>query len=102
MSTLVPSSLRKFLQSGGEPTGAKARTGSRPVTQKIAERFVADYINGEQASGRRPTLSGLEAAAKKAEMHGGREYLRAAFHQSSGVDVRRGRPPKTATKIAEK
>jgi hypothetical protein len=99
---LVPTSLRKFLQSGGESTGAKATTGLRPVTQKRAERFVADYINGEQASGRRPTLSGLEAAAKKAEMHGGREYLRAAFRRSRGAEVRRGRPAKASTKIAEK
>jgi hypothetical protein len=35
-------------------------------------------------------------------MRGGREYLRAAFHRSRGAEVRRGRPPKAATKIAEK
>jgi hypothetical protein len=99
---LVPSSLRKFLQSGGEPTGFKATTGSRPVTPKIAERFVADYINGEQAAGRRPTLVGLEAAAKRADMRGGREYLRAAFRQSPHVELRRGRPPNASAKIAEK
>jgi hypothetical protein len=90
---LVPDSLRRFLQSGGEPTAAP-----RPITEKIAERFVASYIKGEQAAGRRPTLSGLEAAAKKAGLRGGRQYLRAAFHQSPRVEVRRGRP----TKFAEK
>ena len=72
----------------------------RPVTEKIAERFAAHYINSEQAAGRSPTLRGLEAAAKSADMHGGREYLRAAFRRSRRV--RRGRPPKASPKIAEK
>jgi len=99
---LVPESLRSFLQSGGEPTNGKTPTAPRPVTQKIAERFVADYISGEQAAGRCPTLVGLEAAAKKADMRGAREYLRAAFRRSRGAEVRRGRPPKASTKIAEK
>jgi hypothetical protein len=98
---LVPESLRRFLQPGGEPTNAKAGAAARPVTEKIAKRFVANYINGEQAAGRSPTLVGLEAAAKKAHMRGGREYLRAAFRRSRGAEVRRGRPRK-ATKIAEK
>jgi hypothetical protein len=97
---LVPQSLRRFLQTGGEPTNANA--APRPVTEKRAERFVANYINGEQAAGRSPTLVGLEAAAKKADMRGGREYLRAAFRRSRGAEVRRGRPPKASTKIAEK
>ena len=99
---LVPQSLRRFLQSSGEPTNPKAPTGPRPVTGKIAERFVASYIKGEQAAGRSPTLVGLEAAARKADMRGGREYLRAAFRRSRGAEVRRGRPPKASTKIAEK
>jgi hypothetical protein len=90
---LVPDSLRRFLQSGAEPTAAP-----RPITEKTAEPFVASYIKDEQAAGRRPTLSGLEAAAKKAGLRGGRKYLRAAFHQSPRVEVRRGRP----TKFAEK
>jgi hypothetical protein len=90
---LVPDSLRRFLQSGGEPTAAR-----RPITEKIAKRFVASYIKGEQAARIRPTLIGLEAAAKKAGLRGCREYLRAAFHQSPRVEVRRGRP----TKFAEK
>jgi hypothetical protein len=91
---LVPESLRRLLQSAGEPTNAKAPTARRPVNEKIAERFVADYINGEQAAGRSPKLIGLEAAAKKADMRGGREYLRAAFRRSLGAEFRRGRPPK--------
>ena len=94
---LVPTSLQKFLQSGGEPITAR-----RPVTKKIAERFAADHINSEQAAGRSPTLRGLEAAAKNAGMRGGREYLRAAFRGSCRVEVRRGRPPKAIPKIAEK
>lgn len=99
---LVPGSLRRFLQSGGEPTNAKAPTAPRPVTEKMAQRFVADFIHAEQAAGRSPTLVSLEAAAKKADMRGGREYLRTAFRRLRGADVRRGRPPKTTAKIAEK
>ena len=76
---LVPTSLQRLLQSGGEPTNAKVPTARRLVTEKIAEHFAAHYINSEQAAGRSPTLRGLEAAAKSADMHGGREYLRAAF-----------------------
>jgi hypothetical protein len=101
---LVPECLRRFLQSGGEPANANANapTAPRPVTEKIAERFVTNYIDGEQAAGRSPTLVGLEAAAKKADMRGGREHLRAAFRRSRGAEFRRGRPPKASTKIAEK
>jgi hypothetical protein len=99
---LVPMSLRRFLQSRGEPANDKAPAGPRRVTEKIAERFVANYINGAQAAGRSPTLFGLEAAAKEAGMRGGRESLRAAFRRSRGAEVRRGRPPKASTKIAEK
>ena len=95
-------SLQRFLQSGGEPTNVKVPTGRRPVTEKIAERFAAHYINSEQAAGRSPTLRGLEAAAKNAGMRGGREYLRAAFRGSCRVEVKRGRPPKANPKIAEK
>ena len=79
---LVPTSLQRFLQSGGEPINAKAPTARRLVTKKIADRFAADHINSEQAAGRSPTLRGLEAAAKSADMHGGREYLRPAFLRS--------------------
>jgi len=96
---LVPKSLRRFLQFGGEPTNA---TVPRHVTEKIAERFVSDHVQGEQAAGRPPTLVGLEAAAKKAGMRGGRELLRAAFHRLRGAEVRRGRPSKASRKIAEK
>jgi hypothetical protein len=99
---LVPESVRRFFKSGGKPTGVKAATESRPITKKIAERFVADYIYREQSAGRHPTLTGLEEAAKEAGSRGGREYLRAAFHQSPHVEVRRGRPSKTSTKLAEK
>ena len=96
----MPTSLQRLLQSGGEPTNAKVPTARRLVTEKIAEHFAAHYINSEQAAGRSPTLRGLEAAAKSADMHGGREYLRAAFRRLRRV--RRGRPPKASQKIAEK
>ena len=69
---LVPQSLQKFLQSGRDPTTAKVSSARRPVSKRGAERFVANYINSEQAAGRSPTLRGLEAAAaKSADMHGG-------------------------------
>ena len=94
---LIPESLHRFLHVGDVSNDLEGSISPRPVTKKVAERFVAHYISDEQASGRRPTLSGLEAAAKKAKMHGGREYLRAAFHRSPFVDVRRGRPSKTSS-----
>jgi hypothetical protein len=93
---LVPTSLQRFLQNAEVPTAR------RPVTEKIAERFAADYIKSEQAAGRSPTLRGLAAAAKNAGMRGGREYLRAAFRGSCRVEVKRGRPSKANPKIAEK
>jgi hypothetical protein len=96
---LVPTSLQQFLQPGGDPTNVKAPTERRPVTERTAERFVTSYSNSEQAAGKSPTLSGLEAAAKLAGMHGGRDYLRAAFHRLR--QVRRGRPPKASPKIAK-
>jgi hypothetical protein len=97
---LVPTSLQRFLQSGGEPTNAKVPTARWPATKKKAEGFAADFIKSERAAGRSPTLSGLEAAAKNAGMRGGREYRRDAFRRLCGV--RRGRPPKATPKIAEK
>jgi hypothetical protein len=97
---LVPHSLQRFLQSGGDPTTAKLSSARRPVSKRGAERFAADYINSEQAAGRSPTLRGLEAAAKSADMHGIRDHLRAAFHRSR--QVRRGRPLKASPKIAKK
>jgi hypothetical protein len=97
---LVPTSLQRFLQSGGDPTNAEVPTARRPATKKIAERFAAAYIDSEQAAGSCPTLRGLEAAAKSAHLHGGREYLRAAFRRS--WRVRRGRPPRASPKITKK
>jgi hypothetical protein len=92
---LVPQSLRRFLQFGGKTINVGTTTAPRPVTEKEAERFVTRYIDGEHAAGRSPTLVGLEAAAREAEMRGGREHLRAAFRRSQ--EVRRGRPPKAPT-----
>jgi hypothetical protein len=97
---LVPDSLRRFLQ--WDPTNTETPTARRPVTEKSAERFVVSYIDSEQAAEKRPTLANLESAANKAGMRGGREYLRAAFHRLLGAEIRRGRPPKASTKIAEK
>jgi hypothetical protein len=97
---LVPGSLRIFLESGGESVNTKG--SARPPGKRTFERFVTKYIEDETAAGRRPTLKSLEAAAKEAHMRGGRDYLRTAFHRLRGADVRRGRPPKASTKIAEK
>jgi hypothetical protein len=87
---LVPESLQRFLQI--DETSGKAR----PLTEKAAKRFVTDYINSEQGQGRRPTVEGAEAAAKRANLHGGRHYLRAAFNHLMGG--RRGRPAKETAK----
>jgi hypothetical protein len=85
---LVPDSLRIFLQSVGAPVVAV-----QPLTQNEAKLFATRYVNDAIAAGRRPTLVGLEAAARQAGIHGGRDHLRAAFHRS--IDVRRGRPTKS-------
>ena len=81
---LVPESLRSFLQfdeNSGKP---------RPLSESRAERETDDYINVMQGQGKRPTIKGLEAAAKKAGFRGGRKYLRTAFNRRMGR--RRGRP----------
>ena len=91
---LIPESLRTFLESCEESIANKTTPARRHVTKRIAEQFAANYIRTEQTSGRRPSLVGLEAAAKDARMHGGREYLRAAFRRSLGAQVKRGRPSK--------
>ena len=61
---LVPKSLQKFLRFGGEPTNAKAPAARRPVTEKNAERFAANYINSEQAAGRPPPSAALKPLRK--------------------------------------
>lgn len=68
----------------------------RPMINKNAQAFVDQYIEQAMKSGKRPTLKGLEAAAKEAAFYGGREILRERFRRS--CDVRRGRPPKIAKK----
>jgi len=97
---LVPGSLRIFLEGGGQSADTKG--SARPFSKRMIERYVTDYIKDEIAAGRRPTLKSLEAAAKNAHMRGGRDYRRNVFHRLRGADVRRGRPPKASTKIAEK
>jgi hypothetical protein len=91
---LVPGSLRGFLDV--ERAGSTAPNKPRPLTRKNAERFATEYINSEKAAGRRPTLVGLEAAARKAGLRGGREHLRDAFRHSPDVVVTEGRPSKLA------
>jgi hypothetical protein len=80
---LVPDSLRAFLEFA-------SAVAVRPIIEMNAEHFVTRYINDETAAGRHPTQTGLEDAAKKAGIRGGREDRRAAFHRL--IDVRRGRP----------
>lgn len=91
---LVAESLRRFLQVD------ELSEASRPISQARAERFVDDYINNAQGQGRRPSIEGLEAAAKDAGIRGGREFLRTAFNQRMGG--RRGRPAKLSPKTAKK
>ena len=91
---LVPPSLRGFLELLRDDSAAP--TKPRLVTRSGADKFAAEYISKEKAAGRKPTLVGLEDAAKKAGFHGGREYLRDAFRRSPDVVVREGRPSKLA------
>ncbi len=93
---LIPGSLRTFLLASESIEAAKPRR----LNKQSADRFVGDYVNKEQAEGRRPTLVGLEAAAKEANILGGRDLRRAAFHAL--VDVKRGRPDSAPDKIAKK
>jgi hypothetical protein len=69
---LVAVSLRSFLQFN------QTSDKPRPLTKRAAERFTDDYINETQRQGKRPTMKGLQAAAKEAGFRGGRQYLRAA------------------------
>jgi hypothetical protein len=74
----------------------------RPLNERTAKRFAADYIDREKKAGKHPTMAGLEAAAKEANRRGGREFLRAAFKQILGAEVTRGRPRNSPTKSAKK
>ena len=85
----VPVTLRAFVED-------RQTTKRRSVNSKNAQEFVVEYINKERVAGHRATLKGLEAAAKKAGFHGGREILREALKRSPEVDVKKGRPPKLA------
>lgn len=91
---LVAASLRSFLELSRDHSTAP--TKPRLFSRSYADKFAAEYINEEKAAGRSPTLVGLEDAAKKAGFHGGREYLRDAFHRSPDVVVKEGRPSKLA------
>jgi hypothetical protein len=81
---LVAASLRSFSQFN------QISDQPRPLTERTADRITEDYINEMQRQGKRPTIKGLEATAKKAGFRGGRQYLRAAFNQRIGRG--RGRP----------
>jgi hypothetical protein len=73
----------------------------RSLNGRTAKKFASDYVRKERDANRRPTLSGLEAAAKDAKFRGGRELLRTAYRQIVG-DVAPGRPRKSKPKSAEK
>jgi hypothetical protein len=60
------------------------RASKRPLTKRKAETFTADYINSEKQEGKRPTMAGLERAAVKAGLRGGREYLRDDISSNAG------------------
>jgi hypothetical protein len=78
----------------GSQAGATASQADprRPLTKRVADQLTTKYIAEEQASKRHPTISGLEAAARKAGYRGGREYLRAAYRRR--LPAQSGRPPK--------
>lgn len=68
------------------------QTSLTPVSEKRAREFVKKYIADAKAEGQPPTLAGLERASRAADL-GGRDRLRAAFHEKLGPDApKRGRP----------
>jgi hypothetical protein len=77
-----------------EPEEASTAGSTRPLTEKAAEKFTAEYVDREKQAGKRPSLKGLEAAAKEANWRGGRDFLRAAYKRIVGTEVTRGRPRK--------
>jgi hypothetical protein len=89
--TVEPDSGSEKVPTAGSP---------RPLSEKAAGKFAANYIDRERLAGKHPTQSGLEAAAKEANWRGGREFLREAFRQIEGVT--RGRPRNSPTKPAKK
>jgi hypothetical protein len=82
-----PKYLRHLLRAAGD------RASKRTVTREEAANFTAEYIATEQQAGRSPRLDGLERAAGKAELRGGREFLRDEFRRIQG-QVKLGRPKK--------
>jgi hypothetical protein len=64
-----------------------------PLTKRKAATFTADYIANERQAERSPTIAGLERAAMKAGLRGGRQFLRDTFRRMQGW-VRPGRPKK--------
>jgi hypothetical protein len=82
-----PKYLKRLLRAADD------RAWKRPLTKRRAQAFTADYINSEKQAGKRPTMAGLERAAAKAGLRGGRDLLREAFRGMQGV-VRPGRPKK--------
>ncbi len=87
---LVCGSLRSFVENGSEATK------SRSLTRKSAVRLVAEFVDREKKAGRQPILKGVEAAAREANLRGGRQFLRDAFHRAPDVVVKEGRPSKLA------
>jgi hypothetical protein len=71
----------------------------RPLTKSAAWNFARGYIDSNKVEGKHPSIIGLEHAAKDAKFRGGREFLRAAFREMQGHEVKPGRP---RTKSAEK
>jgi hypothetical protein len=65
----VPDSLRRFLQSSGEATSAKATTKTRPVTEKKAERPNPDVT--DVLCGTREDQDERACAASKAQSPSG-------------------------------
>jgi hypothetical protein len=70
------------------PIGA-VKVSTNDLTEALADRF-----DSAEHDRNRSKLMGLETAAKEANLHGGRDLLRAAFKQGVGTEVRRGRPRK--------
>jgi hypothetical protein len=111
---LTEPEFSRWIGSQGKPTLTFwSRADERPdariprpsLTQQRAISIALDFIQSETREGRRPTQREFESKIRADNFVADRELIiRPAFKEAarrSGIDVRRGRYPKTRAKIAE-
>jgi hypothetical protein len=86
-----------------QPTPGTAQEKAQRSSSRKRHQFVADYIAGKNAAGKRPTQGELEKTAVAAGIRGAREELRTIFKKLMGPEVvERGRPRKSPPESAKK